>query len=226
MEKETWTVKMAFSNLAQEFNTALPSQWLGAAVAFVALVLFVRSIRSWNQKRPEKTFVSQTPLKVEKAFTTPLPEPLLDFDPDAKTPKLYRPFRHGPNYVTMGIRKLDWNNWIEMDSYFLRYHDLKASELKKDFDGHIKYVDQPPIKDACFELYDELARYLTHRYPKIFNLKDGILRNSLTNEEFCYPASTFSLEAHIAPVLRPISQRPQRRPCQPQHYWFRMTWLL
>ncbi|KAJ0420509.1 hypothetical protein BJY00DRAFT_312931 [Aspergillus carlsbadensis] len=89
----------------------------------------------------------------------------------------------------MGIRKLDWNNWIEMDSYFLRYHDLKASELKKDFDGHVKYVDRPSTKDACFELYEELARYLTHRYPRIFSLKDGVLRNSLAKEEFQYPAT-------------------------------------
>ncbi|GLI72179.1 hypothetical protein PoHVEF18_000349 [Penicillium ochrochloron] len=37
----------------------------------------------------------------------------------------------------MGIRKLSWDNWIEMDSYFLRYHAMKVSELKKDFNAHV-----------------------------------------------------------------------------------------
>jgi hypothetical protein len=180
---------MPLLNLVENYITAIPSQWLRGAVIIIALLLFARFIQFWNQKGPQKPSLSQTPSKLDKPFTTPLPEPLVDFNPDTKTPKLYRPFRHGPNYITMGIRKLDWNNWIEMDSYFLRYHDLKAAELKKDFGGHIKYVDRPGTKDACFELYEELTRYLTHRIPKIFALKDGILRNSLTKEEFRFPAS-------------------------------------
>ena len=50
-------------------------------------------------------------------------------------PKLYRPFRHGPNFVTMKIRKMNWNQWIEMDSNFLPFHDKKISELEKDVDA-------------------------------------------------------------------------------------------
>jgi hypothetical protein len=89
----------------------------------------------------------------------------------------------------MGIRKLNWDNWIEMDSYFLRYHDMKASELKKDVNAHVKYVDNAVTKDACFELYEELVRYLTHRYPKIYRLRGGKVHNSLTEEIFPFPAS-------------------------------------
>ncbi|KAM0187558.1 hypothetical protein ACHAPI_011095 [Fusarium lateritium] len=89
----------------------------------------------------------------------------------------------------MGIRKLDWNNWIEMDSNFLWYHDLKVSELEKDIDAHVQYVDNAVTRDACFEVLEELTAYLTARYPKIFQLSDGILRNTLTGEVFNYPAS-------------------------------------
>ena len=126
--------------------------------------------------------------KEEEPFITPLPAPVTD-DPSSTAPKLYRPFRHGPNFITMGIRKLNWDNWIEMDSYFLRYHDMKASELKKDFNAHVKYVDNAVTKDACFELYEELARYLPHRYPKIYRLEGGKMHNSLTGEMFPFPAS-------------------------------------
>jgi hypothetical protein len=95
----------------------------------------------------------------------------------------------------MGIRKLDWNNWIEMDSNFLWYHDLKVSELEKDIDAHVQYVDNAVTRDACFEVLEELTAYLTARYPKIFQLNDGILRNTLTGEAFTYPASKYSLRS-------------------------------
>lgn len=123
----------------------------------------------------------------EKPFVTPLPTPVTG-DSSSTSPKLYRPFRHGPNFITMGIRKLSWDNWIEMDSYFLRYHDMKASELKKDFNAHVKYVDNATTKDACFELYEELVRYLTHRFPKTYRLESNKVYNSLTGEKFAFPA--------------------------------------
>src|SRR6478752_1664740 len=135
--------------------------------------------------------LSNKTVKTDIEWKTPSPKPLVDFDLDAKKPELYRPCRHGPNHVTMGIRKLDWNNWIEMDSNFLWYHDLKVSELEKDIDAHVQYVDNAVTRDACFEVLEELTAYLTARYPKIFQLSNGILRNTLTKEEFSYPASTY-----------------------------------
>ena len=88
----------------------------------------------------------------------------------------------------MGIRKLDWDNWIEMDSNYKRYHDLKVAELEKDIDAHVQYYDDDVTKDACFEMLEELTRYLTHRYPRIFYLADGVLHNSVTGEKLRYPA--------------------------------------
>jgi hypothetical protein len=121
-------------------------------------------------------------------FTTPSPNPLADFDLSSTEPLLYRPFRHGPNRVTMGIRKLDWDNWIEMDSNFLHYHDLKVSELEKDLGAHVQYVNNAVTQDACFEVLEELTKYLTGRYPKIFQVDDKALRNTLTGQKFNYPA--------------------------------------
>ncbi|KAI5461867.1 hypothetical protein BGZ63DRAFT_424721 [Mariannaea sp. PMI_226] len=125
-----------------------------------------------------------------EVFTTPAPKPLVDFDLSSAAPQLYRPFRHGVTHVTMGIRKLDWDNWIEMDCNYLRYHDLKVSELEKDLSAHVKYVDNAVTRDACFEVLEELTAYLTARYPKIFQIRDGILHNTLTKEKFNYPATT------------------------------------
>ncbi|KAM5378659.1 hypothetical protein ACJZ2D_004458 [Fusarium nematophilum] len=151
-----------------------------ALFAFVSVGV-VWLLLSYNSMKRAKLQIQ------EPVFKTPSPKPL-DFDLDTK-PQLYRPFRHGPNHVTMGIRKLDWDSWIEMDSNFLRYHDLKVSELEKDLPAHVQYVDNDVTRDACFEVLEELTAYLTARYPKIFQLSGGVLRNTLTGESFDYPAS-------------------------------------
>jgi hypothetical protein len=123
-------------------------------------------------------------------FKTPLPSPLIDFKLDTTDPKLYRPFRHGQNFITMGIRKMNWNEWIEMDSNFLRYHDRKVLELEKDLSAHVAYVDNAVTRDGCFEMYEELTQYLTHRYPDFYKLENNVLSNSLTGETFRFPAES------------------------------------
>lgn len=128
------------------------------------------------------------PTSLPPQFKTPLPAPLKDFDLDASKPQVYRPFRHGKNHITMGIRKLDWNNWIELDSNYVRYHDLKVSELEKDIDAHVQYVDDAVTRDACFEMLEELTQYLTHRYPRVFQLSNGTLQNTVTGEKLRFPA--------------------------------------
>lgn len=164
---------------------ALP--FLGLLASVLILVLM-----KWPILRKSKVAETQQDEKDSEPFVKPLPSPHPD-DPVSKSPKLYRPFRHGPNFVTMGIRKLNWDNWIEMDSYFLRYHDMKAAELKKDFKEHVKYVDNAVTRDACFELNEELVRHLTHRYPKIYRLEEGKVHNSLTGEAFPFPAGKLIL---------------------------------
>ena len=171
-----------------------------AAVA-LGIVFFVAAYEWMRKNRATKAGKSwhcdafrrgltNNPVKPDDVeWKTPSPKPLPDFDLDVTKPQLYRPFRHGPNHVTMGIRKLDWNNWIEMDSNFMWFHDTKVSELEKDIDAHIQYVDNAVTRDACFEVLEELTAWLTVRYPKIFSLEGGKLRNSLTGEAFDYPAS-------------------------------------
>ncbi|KAL4769373.1 hypothetical protein BDW60DRAFT_218958 [Aspergillus nidulans var. acristatus] len=166
-----------------------PLPLAGTALVLAALLLGV--LQSFTNKNPPKSSPASTStVSSREPFVTPVPEPDLDFDPVARTPKPYRPFRHGPNFITMGIRKMDWNNWIEMDSYFLRYHETKAAELKKDFNEHIKYVDNEVTKHACFELYEELVQYLVHRYPKVFRLSANTVHNALTGETFRFPAQS------------------------------------
>lgn len=83
---------------------------------------------------------------------------------------------------------MTWDEWIEMDSNFIPYHDRKVSELEKDLKAHVDYVDNEITRLACFEVLDELTQYLTHRYPEIFELGGNTIRNLVTGEDFPYPA--------------------------------------
>lgn len=149
----------------------------------------------------------------EALFKTPAPKPLNLSDADLRAPILYRPCRHGPNFITMGIRRVDWDDLIEMDSNFMRYHDLKAQELKKDFKAHIQYVDNANVRDACCETYEELTMYLTRRYPNIFKLKGGFVHNLATGEQFAFPEGI-----HVYPSIRLALQKSDtnvNRPADP-----------
>jgi len=164
---------------------------LAACALLLGATLLSRSrstkhVTTNSEKKKGDTFPTAAPA----LFQTPLPQPLEGYKLELTDPKMYRPFRHGPNFITMGIRKMDWNEWIEMDSNFVRYHDTKVSELDKDLNAHVKYVDNDVTRLACFEVLDELTQYLTHRYPEVFSLKDNIIRNSVTGEEFQYPVAT------------------------------------
>jgi len=117
-------------------------------------------------------------------FITPKPVPLADFDLSKAEPIRYRPFKHGVHPITMGIRTLDWNQWIEMDRNFIRYHDAKCEQLGRNVDAHVKYVDDPVTVMACYEVLDELVRYLTGRYPTVFEMQGGRLANKATKEIF------------------------------------------
>ena len=50
-------------------------------------------------------------------------------------------------------------------------------------------VDNAVTRLACSEVLDGLTKYLTHRYPEVFQLSGNIIRNTVTKEELPYPAS-------------------------------------
>jgi hypothetical protein len=81
------------------------------------------------------------------------------------------------NHHLAGVSGNGLDIWIEMDSYFMRCHEVKKAEVEKDLDGHVRYVDNAVTRHACFEVYEEHAKYLVQRYPKIFLLEGTTLHN-------------------------------------------------
>lgn len=116
-------------------------------------------------------------------FQTPVPPAFKNWDVTKTKPMPYRAFRHKYN-ITMGIRNMDWDSWIELDNEWMKYHNEKLTRLaEKDEELHGTF---PEARDAAFELLDEFWQYLPNRYPSLFRQLDTGLENLLTGEVFTF----------------------------------------
>ncbi|KAL4779632.1 hypothetical protein BJX76DRAFT_351639 [Aspergillus varians] len=116
-------------------------------------------------------------------FKRPPASPYPDWDVHTTKPIPYRPFKHGPKYfITMGLRSMKWDEWIELDNHYLRYHADKARRIQERGDKCCRTA--PEAWDAAIELLEELTSYLPQRYPALFQKTPTGLTNLLTSETF------------------------------------------
>ncbi|KAK9468008.1 hypothetical protein V1512DRAFT_222922 [Lipomyces arxii] len=129
-----------------------------------------------SSKTQEKTG-TWTPVE----FTTPTPKSYENWDIETTKPLPYRPFKH--NYhVTMGIRSMDFDDWIELDNEWPKYHDRKCARLAERKEELV--MTSPDAMDAAFELLEEFRNWLPARYPTLFKKTDVGLDNIYTGESF------------------------------------------
>lgn len=118
-------------------------------------------------------------------FTRPDPAPYEGWDIVRTEPKPYRPFRYGPKYnITMGLRPMKWDEWIELDNQFLKFHADKARRIKERGAKCCKTADEPRVFDGAVELCEELCAYLPVRYPGLFRKTKNGMENLVTKERF------------------------------------------
>jgi hypothetical protein len=84
----------------------------------------------------------------------------------------------------LGLRSMDWDEWIEVDNHYLRFHDDKSRRLAERGPKCVKVDPDPKVYDGTLELLEELTEYLTERYPSMFKRTDVGLDNLLTGESF------------------------------------------
>jgi alpha-1,2-mannosyltransferase len=95
----------------------------------------------------------------------------------------YRPFRHGPKYnVTMGLRTMHWDEWIELDNHYDKFHALKAARIAER--GSKCCHTAPEALDGAIELLEELVDYLPQRYPSLYKKTNVGMDNVHTGESF------------------------------------------
>jgi alpha-1,2-mannosyltransferase len=153
-----------------------------------ALIYIVRSIRKKSIKATsdkKKKFGKWNPVR----FESPRPVPYPDWSIERTRPLPYRPFKYGPDYfITMGIARLDLNDWIELDNEWTKYHNEKISRLSSSRSSHL-YKIAPEAQDAALETMELLSEYLVHRYPSLFEYhNENEIRIKTTGE--IYPINS------------------------------------
>ncbi len=135
-----------------------------------SLFYIVRSTRRKSTKAMcdnERIFGKWNPV----SFEAPRPVPYPDWSVEKTRPLPYRPFKYGPDYfITMGIGRLDSNDWIELDNQWTRYHQEKLSRLSGERASHLCKT-APEAKDAALETMELLCEYLVYRYPSLFEYR-------------------------------------------------------
>ena len=67
----------------------------------------------------------------------------------------------------MGLRRLDLNEWIELDNQWMHFHQEKHARLATERASHLCKT-APEAQDAALETMELLSEYLVHRYPSLF----------------------------------------------------------
>lgn len=106
--------------------------------------------RGTSFKSPERALGVWVPVDFKRPVTAPYP----NWDVHKTEPIPYRPFKYGPSHITMGLRNMDWDEWIELDNQFLEWHDIKAKRIEERGDKCCRTA--PEAYDGAIELLEEL----------------------------------------------------------------------
>ncbi|KAJ3518428.1 hypothetical protein NM688_g9440 [Phlebia brevispora] len=107
-------------------------------------------------------------------FHYPRIEPFREKLEDIK-PIPYRPFKWGEYFVTMGIRSMHWDEWIELDRDFFHYFKIREQRINTRRDRLVRTLPTTPGvveggHAGATELVEELAEYLSARFPTIYTV--------------------------------------------------------
>ncbi|KAF7587786.1 hypothetical protein BBP40_006721, partial [Aspergillus hancockii] len=149
-------IPISQSHLKTATTTAI---CLLASLTTYLLHLLLHRYRIQKSASPNPTSQKQTTRKFGKwipsNFKRPPATPYPDWDIHTTKPIPYRPFRYGPKYfITMGLRSMKWDEWIELDNHYLRYHADKARRIQNRGDKCSKTA--PEAMPAALELLEEL----------------------------------------------------------------------
>lgn len=82
----------------------------------------------------------------------------------------------------MGLRSMHWDEWIELDNHYHRFHADKARRIEERGSKCCKTA--PEAYDGAVELVEEFCDYLPQRYPSLYKKTPVGMDNLLTGESF------------------------------------------
>ncbi|CAF1326289.1 unnamed protein product [Adineta ricciae] len=130
---------------------------------------FQHNKASKQNKSEKKIFSTWTPV----LFESPRPVAYPEWSIETTRPLPYRPFKYGPDYfVTMGISRMNWDEWIELDNQWNKYHQEKLSRLSSERSSRLCQLSSE-AEDAALETMELLSEYLVYRYPSLFQYENN-----------------------------------------------------
>nr|POF04707.1 hypothetical protein CFP56_73825 [Quercus suber] len=84
----------------------------------------------------------------------------------------------------MGLRTMPWDEWIELDNDYLKFHADKKRRISERGARCCRTDPSPQVMDGAIELLEELASYLPERYPSMFTKTAVGVTNTVTHETF------------------------------------------
>lgn len=82
----------------------------------------------------------------------------------------------------MGLRTVEFEDWIQLDNHYPRYHADKARRIAER--GAKCCLTMPDAYPAAVELLEELTEYLPARYPTLYKRTKVGLDNLWSGEKF------------------------------------------
>lgn len=132
--------------------------------------------RGTNFKAPDRPPGVWNPVDFERPKAAPYP----DWSIKKTKPLPYRPFKHGPYHITMGLRTMQWDEWIELDDQFPHFHTMKTQRIAERESKCCKTA--PEAYAGAIELLEELADYLPQRYPTLYTRTADSITNLWNNQ--------------------------------------------
>jgi hypothetical protein len=84
----------------------------------------------------------------------------------------------------MGLRSMNWDEWIELDNHYLKFHEDKKRRIEERGSKCCRTDPDAKVFDGAVELLEELSAYLSERYPSMFRKTEVGVDNIVTNESF------------------------------------------
>jgi hypothetical protein len=149
-------------------------------------------------------------------------KPRTDFDLAATAPHPYRPWKSGKFVMTMGIRKIEPQHWLDMDNRYGEEQKLRRDLLEHHKDGVTQAL--PGSETACVEVLEMVVDYLKHRYPNLFFHPEGnrdYIRNEITGYTFRittpYPVAPLEVAAQL--VMEDLNIMIKGFGADPEHHY-------
>lgn len=169
-----------------------------ALIAVTAILASYQIIQKLRQKPIERPGSPQSTEKGRISYGTtvarkpgtwtpidikfPAPPAYPDWSLTETKPLPYRPFKHN-YFVTMGIRSFNYDDWIELDNDWLKYHNRKLERFAQENASELYGID-PVAEDAAIETLELFVDYLPNRYPTLFKRTEIGIEIIPTGESF------------------------------------------